>query len=188
MISELYAVYAGISALLIWLGIALKTKQSKLNVIIVSAFILYMTGVISLTLFPINFEEERLRVTNTIENRIQLIPFKVISETFKFGLPSTIIVQLGGNILMTIPFGFLFPMIAKNKKTVFYILAFLALPIVIETSQLLIGLLFGVLYRTTDIDDVILNFSGAMIGYGFYVLFIKKLKLLKKYENTGMQT
>ena len=71
------------------------------------------------------------------------------------------------NIVMTIPFGFLFPLTqnrtAKFIRTVFF--CFL-MSLGIEILQPLINGL-----RSSDVTDLITNVIGGMLGYGFYVIF-----------------
>lgn len=71
------------------------------------------------------------------------------------------------NIIMTIPFGFLFPLTrngsAKFGTTVFF--CFL-MSLGIELLQPLIS---GV--RSSDITDLITNVTGGAVGYGLYTVF-----------------
>ncbi len=80
------------------------------------------------------------------------------------------------NILLFVPFGFLIPLIHKQKINIIYILTngFL-FSVLIETSQLLNN-------RRTDIDDLILNTLGAFIGFILYKLFIRITKF--KYKTS----
>jgi len=70
------------------------------------------------------------------------------------------------NVIMTIPFGFLFPLIknrnAKLLKTVFYtfLLSF--------SIEILQPLLNG--FRSSDITDLITNVFGGILGYMMYFL------------------
>ena len=77
---------------------------------------------------------------------------------------------------MTIPFGILMPLVFKNKKLLFYIISFILFTVIIEFSQFMIGLCIGSFYRTTDIDDVMINSIGAMAGYGIYLLIPSRIK------------
>lgn len=75
--------------------------------------------------------------------------------------------QVGLNVLMTIPFGFLFPLTkSENAKFSKTILMCFLLSFSIEIIQPLIS---G--SRSSDITDIITNVFGGMIGYGFYLLF-----------------
>ena len=71
------------------------------------------------------------------------------------------------NVMMTMPFGFLFPLTqsrnTKLSKTVFF--CFL-MSLGIELLQPLID---G--FRSSDVTDLITNVIGGMLGYGFYVVF-----------------
>lgn len=71
------------------------------------------------------------------------------------------------NVIMTVPFGFLLPLIkkenAKLPKVIFY--TFL-LSLSIELLQPLIN---G--FRSADITDIITNVTGGIIGYIIYLIF-----------------
>ena len=71
-----------------------------------------------------------------------------------------------GNIIMFIPFGFFTSYYLKlnKKRTIFYLA--LIVSVVIELIQLKIG-------RAFDVDDIILNVSGSIIGYFLYRLMDK---------------
>lgn len=66
-----------------------------------------------------------------------------------------------GNIIMFIPFGFFTSYYLKlnKKRTIFYLT--LIVSVVIELIQLKIG-------RAFDVDDIILNMVGSMIGFFLY--------------------
>lgn len=66
-----------------------------------------------------------------------------------------------GNIIMFVPFGFFTSYYLKlNKKRIIFYLA-LIVSIVIELIQLKIG-------RAFDVDDIILNIVGSLLGYYLY--------------------
>ena len=71
------------------------------------------------------------------------------------------------NVIMTMPFGFLFPLAGKRKakfgRTVFF--CFL-MTLGIELLQPLIS---GT--RSSDITDLITNVVGGVLGYGLYTMF-----------------
>ncbi|MDK4450926.1 VanZ family protein [Enterococcus casseliflavus] len=72
------------------------------------------------------------------------------------------------NVFLFIPLGFLCPTIssAYERAKVIFIMG-LSLSIFIEISQLF------TLHRVTDINDVITNITGTMIGYFLFKLFAK---------------
>ena len=73
--------------------------------------------------------------------------------------------QLVLNIGMYIPYGILLPMIFKKlrKISAHFVVVFLT-TLSIEIVQFIIG-------RSADIDDVIMNFLGGLLGYLLYRMF-----------------
>jgi len=69
--------------------------------------------------------------------------------------------QIGGNVLLGVPFGLLVPIILPKARGVLRVLFLTA------TVMLMVELAQGLLItgRAFDIDDVILNTTGALIGY-----------------------
>ena len=71
------------------------------------------------------------------------------------------------NVIMLMPFGFLLPTLFRDKRKLWKTALSGALfSVLIECSQLLN-------YRSTDVEDVILNTLGAGIGYLIYRLFAR---------------
>lgn len=69
------------------------------------------------------------------------------------------------NILMTVPFGILYPLLHPLPARRIPLLALLV-GLATELSQLLTMLLIGSNYRTVDINDTIFNALGVLLGYG----------------------
>lgn len=69
--------------------------------------------------------------------------------------------QIGGNVLLGVPFGILVPVVLPGARGVLRVLFLTA------TVMLMVELAQGALItgRAFDIDDVILNTTGALIGY-----------------------
>ncbi|MBL1084460.1 VanZ family protein [Streptomyces actinomycinicus] len=69
--------------------------------------------------------------------------------------------QVGGNVLLGVPFGVLVPVLAPRARGVLQVLALTAL------VMLMVELVQGALVtgRAFDIDDVILNTTGALVGW-----------------------
>ncbi|MFF4957783.1 VanZ family protein [Streptomyces sp. NPDC001222] len=69
--------------------------------------------------------------------------------------------QIGGNILLGVPFGILLPVLAPGTRGI------VRVGIVTAVVMLLVELAQGALVtgRAFDIDDVILNTTGALLGY-----------------------
>ncbi|MFI9802882.1 VanZ family protein [Streptomyces sp. NPDC052301] len=69
--------------------------------------------------------------------------------------------QIGGNLLLGVPFGILVPVLAPRARGMFRVAALTAL--VMLTVELVQGAL--ITGRAFDIDDVILNTAGALLGW-----------------------
>jgi len=102
-------------------------------------------------------------------NIVRLIPMfstaGFINETI---LWKTIVINVFGNILVFVPFGFFGIVFPKLNNFWILILDFLFAIIIVESLQYFTRL--GVF----DIDDIILNTLGVAIGFWIYQLFEKK--------------
>ncbi len=114
------------------------------------AFIIY-----SLSLFyVVTFEDNNYGTNN-------FIPFREITRYELFS--SYFIHNIIGNIIMFIPFGYFVSVILKTKKPFAVIIISIITSLTIEITQYLIG-------RTFDIDDIILNLGGCIIGYLIFLV------------------
>lgn len=87
------------------------------------------------------------------------IPFH---EIFRYDIGSRLFVKnILGNILLFLPYGYFTTSYVNNKKFWPTALLTIIISITIEMVQLNIG-------RTFDIDDVILNTCGGILGYFLY--------------------
>jgi glycopeptide antibiotics resistance protein len=94
--------------------------------------------------------------------------WKTIHKAMELGSRSVSFRLMVGNILAFVPLGVLLPM-ALRVRNPFLTLATVAVgaltvSVLIEATQFLISQALGYSYRSTDIDDVVLNVSGALIG------------------------
>ncbi|MDW2800886.1 VanZ family protein [Clostridium boliviensis] len=119
-----------------------------------------------------SFNDITSRVNSIMENRcdgiwnINLVPFRSIAPQLKYITEWWSLKNIIGNIILFIPLGFLVPLIYINAQRFYktFLIIFLSV-LLIETFQL-----FTVL-GVFDIDDIILNCTGGIIGYLlFYIL------------------
>lgn len=100
------------------------------------------------------------------------IPFK---EIFRYSIGSAkFIKNIIGNIILFIPFGFFSSYYLKNKKMLTTVVLTLITSGTIEVVQYYIG-------RVFDIDDIILNVFGGIIGFLLYVAFDAIKERLPKF-------
>lgn len=138
---------------------------------IVYTFILYLLTAYFLVILPLPSKEEVLMMPTKIP---QLIPFDFVGdfvEAFKETsgvlsfLKSPIVYTTLFNIAITIPFGIYLRYYFKKKWYTTIIYTFL-LSLYFESTQLtgLYGL-YPKAYRLFDVDDLIINTLGGLIGY-----------------------
>ncbi|MDG5789587.1 VanZ family protein [Evansella sp. AB-P1] len=127
-------------------------------------FFIYMIVLIYITFFAWNHGAS-LGPLGPGGRNYNLDPFLTIYRISIFRDWYMIFTILIGNILLFIPFGLLFPLflerfnfIRKPVKIIPVTVAAMCLSIIIEVNQ------FVFTYRVANIDDVILNTTGAFIG------------------------
>lgn len=99
--------------------------------------------------------------------RINLLPFVYLTD---YDVLWEMKVNLIGNTAMFIPIGIIWPSVYRKLDTHKKVIAAgVGFSLLIEILQL------PFYDRVTDIDDLILNSLGFLIGYGIYLL-VKKLK------------
>lgn len=98
--------------------------------------------------------------------QINLVPFRTLrlfADLLDSGVRSYIVmavINLGGNIIMFIPLGFLLPRVFPKLHTLIRVLLATTLIIIaVEIIQLF------TLVGSCDIDDLILNVLGSALGY-----------------------
>lgn len=93
-----------------------------------------------------------------------LIPFATIRRYLAvLDRPSGLglfLYNIVANVIVLIPFGYLLPIINKPAKKL-WIFAFIALVFILTLE----GMQYLSMSGTLDVDDVILNLTGALIGY-----------------------
>ncbi|PKG22275.1 hypothetical protein CWS01_17735 [Niallia nealsonii] len=135
--------------------------------IVVNLFFLYLLTVLYVTLNPFHFFPPGNK------GNINLIPYVQILYQYKYKPPIFWMLYTLGNILLFVPFGFLFPALYKKrfKMAITFIVATLS-SLTIELTQY-----FFTIDRAADIDDFILNIFGSIIGY--FIYFFSKIIINK---------
>lgn len=93
---------------------------------------------------------------------LRFIPFETIRQQLSTIGTDESRTQLLGNTLLFLPWGFFLPLLWRRFRGFFRMAGMcLGLTCFIEFTQLFIG-------RTVDVDDLILNFAGSMVGAGLW--------------------
>ena len=112
-------------------------------------FALYLATVLSMTFLPLPF------FFGLGEFALNSTLLAIVQGTYTAG--SWVWAMMLGNVLMLIPFGFLAPLLWEKLRWWRVLPAGLGFILAIELLQPLIG-------RSFDIDDIVLNFLGIIIG------------------------
>ena len=159
---------------------AVTHAQAAAREIVLAAFVLFMLGLLTLT-FEDGQEWMQARSMSQAVQRfrdgvgVNKVPFHTIRTYIKHMTNIEYLwVNIAGNVLLFIPWGLCLPLLWKKYQSVFGVTAMsVVLPIMIEFCQLFVG-------RTVDIDDVILNFVGGVLGGLLYLLLRKLFPALGK--------
>ena len=98
--------------------------------------------------------------------------FKTIRMYIEYAYKLNSFENLVGNIVVFIPFGLLFPLVVRKGRNFFVMLINVLLFVVgIEVFQLFSA--FGAF----DVDDILLNCLGAVMGYLIHLLLTRKVRI-----------
>lgn len=137
-------------------------------------FAIYILVVIKVIVFKYPYEDLRAIAAMWRKGVIleglgtaNFIPFKTIKMYIDYAYKLNSVENLAGNILAFVPFGFLFPMVAKEGEK-FYVMILNAFVFILGIEVFQLFSAFGAF----DVDDILLNCLGAVLGYGVYRLFM----------------
>ncbi len=127
----------------------------------------YILFVLRVTLFPIPYYSYRYDEFVFSPRNLNLIPLYFGEcRILRFCIIGSI-----ANVYLTIPLGFgIFFLLGGYKKKALWVSLFIGL--YIELTQLLISLFLGFPYRVIDINDVLFNGLGVLIGYLIFRVFV----------------
>ena len=139
-------------------------------------FVLYVLIIIRLIVFKYPYSELR-EIADAWQKNVILegldtanfTPFKTIKMYIRYYARLNSFENLFGNILIFIPFGYLLPSVFRRYRNLFFFFANTFLFVLgIEVFQLFSA--FGAF----DVDDLILNCFGGLIGYAAFLMTDRK--------------
>ncbi len=157
----------------------LRKSSRKFNLyheIALLIFVIFVVGLASQTVIPkielgIN---GNINILKNGTHGINLLPLKVLFETYREVFINLninyFIINFLGNIIMFMPIGFFIPLLWEIPDKKIIIVGFL-FSLFIEVCQLFLN-------RGTDVDDLILNTLGTILGLLVYKFLYKKFKNL----------
>lgn len=174
-----------LSMLLLYVWIIFMTIRKKqtnlLQVLVQSSFFVYIFAVLQLTGYFILFKEvsshgwwDKMNHRIEAHDHVNFTAFKTI------GIYNTFDKQVIGNFIMLFPLGVYLPLLVKGLRRLSGFFAVLLISFLVSLG--IEALQLATSYRSTDIDDVILNTMGACLGFIIYQLL--KLIILKKQQSS----
>ena len=128
-------------------------------------FVAYLVVLLLLTFLPL----DGLDNGQPVDLRLGL--FRTINFAFRRGLESHQFIILMGNVAAFVPLGMFVPLLLGRASIVRVFLIALALSTAIELGQLAVSIAVDYAYRTADVDDVLTNVFGALIGFVTFTLY-----------------
>ncbi len=171
-----YIIYFNLLILLVvfltWLGLIfflrMRKQKSYQYLALFTLFFIYIVKVLDYTLFQFQsllllkyFLPNLMMRGQTADKALNLIPLITLtSQDLKTSLL---------NILLMIPFGFGLPFMSNFRMKKIVLIGF-CFSLAIELTQLLTGVLAKTTFRVADVNDLIFNTLGVVIGYLLFLL------------------
>jgi glycopeptide antibiotics resistance protein len=137
----------------------------RINRVALALLVGYLLVLAVLTLRPIGADAD----SNV---RLNLKPFATILPALHHGPGSFMFANLVGNIAAFVPLGLLLPVAFRRLWWPLVILAGLVVSTAIEVTQYAISNNLGHGYRAADVDDVIVNVAGTIVGLAIYGVIV----------------
>lgn len=159
----LYPLFALVSIIF-----GVKNKYSIISHLINLAFIAYILALVSVTIFPISIGNNKTQFSNIGYNLIPLS--SILNLTSDKYTISFFIKQVVGNIILFIPLGLYLSSIKKYFSFKKILLIGFIVSMGIEITQTITSYL-GLNIKIVDIDDVVLNLLGIMVGFLMFISY-----------------
>jgi len=158
----------GILILIVVLAILWRRQHSVSYLVFFSIFWVYVMVGLDKAFFPIQINGLYVDVMRQapLMSQVNLVPLYFS----KYGLSVAGYFGILDNILLTVPFGFGLNFLSRLRLKDFLWLS-ITVGFGIEAVQFVMTLILRYPYRVVDINDVLLNAVGALIGYGLFRVF-----------------
>ena len=148
-----------------WLAYRARRRGFDLQLLGQIGLAAYLAALIGLTFFPLPLPPYDPG-SGGID--LNLRPFRTIGPALALGPGSDPFRLLVGNVLAFVPLGLLIPLVRPRHSWRLIAALGLALTLAVETGQLAGSIIIGADYRSADVDDVLVNLVGALVGYGLF--------------------
>lgn len=148
-------------------------KQNKNRAKLRILGFLLLTIYLALLAYLVFFSKEFGRQAHT-DMRYNIVPFRTITNYYYYSTRKGFIINIFGNLLAFMPLGVLWPVVFKQPYDKIYVHIIFLWSFTISLFIELIQVLSKV--GAFDVDDLILNTLGGVIGYLLYKLLSKRYK------------
>lgn len=170
-------IFAAILFTIIWIIFRVRYYRknkpiNKLREVFINLFFIYFLILINLTIFKYGY----LTLDFDIRFYINYIPFVETVKMFtnEFSDIHIALYNVIGNILLFIPLGFCIPLFFNKKNKLGKIILYgITASLTIEVLQIFTP------YNTTDIDDIIFNTFGTILGFVIFNIIYRIFKNTK---------
>ena len=158
------------SAIWLIIRIAIWIKQKRMDwkrEAVLLLMYINLAVIIRFTFFPMSKVDGHIQplvfdIATAFPFRVNLLP---LLKLFDYDSKRDLLLNVIGNAAMFVPSGIILPIVYKRLNTFWKVLlAGIGISLCIEIIQLPFSV------RATDIDDLILNTIGVIVGYGIYTL------------------
>ncbi len=155
-----WLVAGGVVGAIVGLFVARRVRGSWHRPVAIALACAHLGAVLAVTLLPL--PRYGLSPFDPPFKAVQLQPFGTIEMLFQ---GSQSLRQLGGNLLLLAPMGVLVPIAWRAARPFWRTVGWgVVVSVGIELLQFLVGVAIGEFYRVVDVDDVLLNVAGVVVG------------------------
>lgn len=171
-----------LAALPLWAamrGVFLRRKKRPFRPgreLMMAALILWCAGLAGQTLLPDagHFAAWGDLQLQNVALRVNLIPFHTIRAYIAHGNATLALVNLVGNVVVFIPLGLLPPLLWERWRNFRGVLLPVLCSLGVELTQIFTG-------RSVDVDDLILNTLGGLLGWLLALAVLNRHKMRWSY-------
>ena len=146
----------------------------------------WATALVALTLFPLPLPPYDAVGGVRASPWIEPVPLRTIGRAIEAGWSSPEARTLVGNVAAFVPLGILAPTLSGRARSwARIVLLGLAVSLAVETAQLALSLVMGFPWRVFDVDDLLLNTLGAVLGYALWRLGFAILRRGRPRDRTA---
>ncbi len=162
--------------------IQVRGRSSFVHTFVALTLAAYAIVVLALTLFPLPTSGRYIADTraNGFGPLMNTVPLRTIRKAVASG-SSTAALQVVGNALMLAPLAMLLPMLRPRLARWRRIIPIcFAVSCAIELVQLSVSLAMGIHYKSFDVDDILLNTVGGVVGFGAFLLGRRIVRVVRR--------